>query len=70
MHAGAATPAPGYGPGDVLVAHSARECVPLRELAELARALVLTVRRATEAWWARRTSGSPPPGVRYVARHA
>ncbi len=44
-YAGAGIPTLQYGPGDIAVAHSAREHVSLRETARVARALVLTVLR-------------------------
>ncbi|MET9370253.1 ArgE/DapE family deacylase [Streptomyces griseoflavus] len=44
-YADAGIPTLQYGPGDIAVAHSAREHVSLRETARVARALVLTVLR-------------------------
>ncbi|CAL9519381.1 ArgE/DapE family deacylase [Streptomyces sp. enrichment culture] len=44
-YTGAGIPTLQYGPGDIAVAHSAREHVSLRETARVARALVLTVLR-------------------------
>ncbi|MFF3460847.1 ArgE/DapE family deacylase [Streptomyces sp. NPDC002619] len=45
LYAGEGIPTLQYGPGDVRVAHSAREQVSVREVAEVARTLVLTVLR-------------------------
>ncbi|MHB9859899.1 ArgE/DapE family deacylase [Streptomyces sp. YIM S03343] len=45
LYSGAGVPTLQYGPGDVRVAHSARERVSVREVTEVARALVLTVLR-------------------------
>ncbi|MEU1405486.1 ArgE/DapE family deacylase [Streptomyces sp. NPDC005728] len=45
LYAGAGIPTLQYGPGDVRVAHSAQECVSLREVVEVARALAVTVMR-------------------------
>ncbi|WP_225835212.1 ArgE/DapE family deacylase [Streptomyces sp. NK08204] len=45
LYAAAGIPTLQYGPGDVRVAHSPRECVSLREVVEVARTLVLTVMR-------------------------
>ncbi|SOD84634.1 ArgE/DapE family deacylase [Streptomyces sp. Ag109_G2-15] len=47
LYTGAGIPTLQYGPGDVRVAHSPRECVSLREVVEVARTLVLTVLRTT-----------------------
>ncbi|GGP79643.1 ArgE/DapE family deacylase [Streptomyces calvus] len=44
-YAGAGIPTLQYGPGDIAVAHSEREHVNLREVAQAARTLVLTVLR-------------------------
>lgn len=44
-YTGAGIPTLQYGPGDIAVAHSAREHVSLRETVRVARALVLTVLR-------------------------
>ncbi|MEU3441662.1 ArgE/DapE family deacylase [Streptomyces griseoincarnatus] len=44
-YTGAGIPALQYGPGDIAVAHSAREHVSVREVVETARTLVLTVLR-------------------------
>ncbi|AOR32809.1 peptidase M20 [Streptomyces fodineus] len=45
LYTAAGIPALQYGPGDVRVAHSPRECVSLREVVGVARALVVTVMR-------------------------
>ncbi|MER5434916.1 ArgE/DapE family deacylase [Streptomyces sp. NPDC002588] len=44
-YTGAGIPALQFGPGDIAVAHSAREHVSVREVADAARAMVLTVLR-------------------------
>ncbi|MFD8393811.1 ArgE/DapE family deacylase [Streptomyces sp. NPDC059680] len=45
LYTAAGIPALQYGPGDVRVAHSPRECVSVREVAGVARALVVTALR-------------------------
>ncbi|MET8982727.1 ArgE/DapE family deacylase [Streptomyces sp. NPDC004539] len=45
LYAGAGVPTLQYGPGDIAVAHSAREAVSVRETVGVARALALTVLR-------------------------
>ncbi|MFJ3495823.1 ArgE/DapE family deacylase [Streptomyces sp. NPDC086091] len=45
LYAAAGIPALQFGPGDIAVAHSAREHVSVREVVDVARALVLTVLR-------------------------
>ncbi|MEU5533980.1 ArgE/DapE family deacylase [Streptomyces sp. NPDC020362] len=47
LYAGAGIPTLQYGPGDVRVAHSPRECVSVPEVMEVARTLALTVLRST-----------------------
>jgi acetylornithine deacetylase len=45
LYAAAGIPALQFGPGDIAVAHSAREHVSVREVVDVARAVVLTVLR-------------------------
>lgn len=45
LYAGAGVPALQYGPGDIEVAHSARECVSVGEVVGVARTLALAVLR-------------------------
>lgn len=45
LYAGAGVPALQFGPGDIQVAHSERECVSVREVVAVARTLALTVLR-------------------------
>jgi len=45
LYAGAGIPTLQYGPGDIQVAHSAREQVSVREVVDVARALAVTVLR-------------------------
>ncbi|MEU9173698.1 ArgE/DapE family deacylase [Streptomyces sp. NPDC048420] len=45
LYAGAGIPTLQYGPGDIQVAHSAREHVSVREVVDVARALAVTVLR-------------------------
>ncbi|MFI9763481.1 ArgE/DapE family deacylase [Streptomyces sp. NPDC051963] len=45
LYAGAGVPTLQFGPGDIAVAHSARECVSVREVVEVARTLAVGVLR-------------------------
>ncbi|MEU6350229.1 ArgE/DapE family deacylase [Streptomyces sp. NPDC047072] len=45
LYSGAGIPTLQYGPGDIQVAHSARECVSVREVVDVARTLAVTVLR-------------------------